>query len=56
MASAARGHARGATALRDLVERKGPLAGAGMGRAQGHVAQVLRGPAPARAINTDHET
>ncbi len=56
MAPGAPGHARGARALRDLVESKGPLTGAGMGCAQGHVAQVLRAPAPARAINTDHET
>ena len=55
MAPGARGHARGARALCDLIESKGPLAGAGMGRAQGQVAQVLRGPAPARAIYTDHE-
>ena len=47
----ARGHARGARALRDLVESKGPLTGARMGRAQGHVAQVLRRPAPAGTVN-----
>ena len=52
MASGARGHARGARALRDLVESKGPLTGAGVGGAQGDVAQVLRGPAPARIVNT----
>src|SRR3982750_270017 len=51
MAPGARGHAGGARALRDLVESKGPLTGAGMARAQGHVAQVLRGPTPARIIN-----
>ena len=51
MAPGARRHARGARALRDLVESKGPLTGAGMGRAQGHVAQVLRRPAPAGTVN-----
>ena len=51
MASGARGHARGARALRDVVEGEGSLAGARMGRAQSHVAQVLRCPAPARIIN-----
>ena len=51
MAPGARGHTRGARALRDLVERKGPLTGAGMARAQGHMAQVLRGPAPAGTVN-----
>jgi len=40
-----------ARALRDLVESKGPLTGAGMGRAQGQVAQILRGPTPACAVN-----
>ena len=51
MAPGARGHARGARALRDLIKSKGPLTGAGVGRAQGDVAQVLRGPTPARAVN-----
>ena len=56
MAPGARGHARGARALRALIKSKGPLAGAGMERAQGDVAQVLRGPAPARTVNPCHET
>ena len=51
MAPGARGHARGARALRDLIESKGPLAGAGMRRAQGQVAQILRGATPACAVN-----
>ena len=51
MAPGARGHTRGARALRDLIKSKGPLTGAGMGRAQGDVAQVLRGPAPAGTVN-----
>ena len=51
MAPGARGHARGARALCDLIESKGPLTGAGMGRAQGDVAHILRGPTPARIIN-----
>ena len=40
----------------ELRESKGPLARAGMECAQGHVAQVLRCPAPARIINVSHET
>jgi hypothetical protein len=51
MASSARGHARGATALRDLVEGERALAGAGMRRAHRQVAQVLGCPTPARIIN-----
>ena len=51
MASGARGHARGAIALGDLKEGERALAGASMGRAQGQVAQVLRGPTPACAVN-----
>src|SRR5689334_16148155 len=51
MAPGARGHTRGARALCDLIESKGPLTGAGMGRAQGDVAHILRGPTPARIIN-----
>jgi len=50
------GHLGGAAALGDVKQSKRPLAGAGMGCAQGQVAQVLRRLAPARAINTDHET
>ena len=45
------GHLRGATVLGDVKEGEGPLAGAGMGRAQGQVAQVLRCLPPARVIN-----
>jgi hypothetical protein len=37
--------------VRDLVESKGSLAGAGMRRAHRQVAQVLRRPTPARAVN-----
>jgi len=52
----AQGHLRGAAVLGDVKQSKGPLAGAGMGCAQGQMTQVLRRLAPARAINTDHQT
>jgi hypothetical protein len=46
------GHLRGAAVLSDVKQSQRPLAGAGVGRAQGQVAQVLRCLTPARAINT----
>jgi hypothetical protein len=46
------GHLGGAAVLGDVKEGEGPLAGAGMRRAQGKVAQVLRCLTPARVINT----
>ena len=52
MAPDARGHARGARALCDLIESKGPLAGAGMRCTQSQVTQVLWRLTPARIINT----
>src|SRR6185369_1963464 len=52
MASGARGQARGAPALRDLEESKRPLAGAGVGCAQGQMTQVLRRLTPACIVNT----
>ena len=50
------GHLGGAAVLGDVKEGERPLAGAGMGCAQGEVTQVLRRLTPARAINTDHQT
>jgi hypothetical protein len=50
------GHRRGAAVLGDVKQSQRALAGAGMGCAQGQVAQVLRCLTPARAINTDHQT
>ena len=46
------GHLRGAAVLGDVKQSKRPLAGAGMRRIQGQVAQVLRCLTPARVINT----
>jgi hypothetical protein len=46
----------GAAVLGDVKQSQRPLAGAGVWRAQGQVAQVLRCLTPARAINTDHQT
>ena len=52
MASGARGQARGAAALRDVKQSERPLAGAGMGCAQGQMTQVLRRLTPACIVNT----
>jgi hypothetical protein len=46
------GDLRGAAVLRDVKQSQRPLAGAGVGRAQSQVPQVLRCLTPARAINT----
>src|SRR3954454_2812380 len=48
----AQGHLGGAAVLGDVKEGEGPLAGAGMRRIQGHVAQVLRRLTPARVVNS----
>ena len=48
----ARGDLGGAAVLGDVKQSQGPLAGAGMRRIQGQVAQVLRRLTPARIINT----
>ena len=50
------GHLGGAAVLGDVEQSERALAGAGMRRIQGQVAQVLRRLTPARAINMDHET
>ena len=52
----AHGHLGGAAVLGDVEQGERALAGAGMRRIQGHVAQVRRRLTPARAINPDHET
>jgi hypothetical protein len=44
-------HLGGAAVLGDVKQSQRPLAGAGVGRAQGHVAQVLRRLTPARIVN-----
>ena len=46
------GHLGGAAVLGDVKQSQRPLAGAGMRRAQGQGAQVLRCLTPARVINT----
>jgi hypothetical protein len=46
------GHLAGAAVLGDVEQSQRPLAGAGMGGAQGEVTQVVRCLTPARAINT----
>jgi len=51
----AQGHLGGAAVLSDVKQSKGPLAGAGMRRIQGQVAQILWRLTPARVVNTDHE-
>ena len=48
----AHGHLGGAAVLSDVKQGKGPLAGAGMRRIQGQVAQVLRRLTPARIVNS----
>ena len=48
----AQGHLGGAAVLSDVNQSKGPLAGAGMRRIQGQVAQVLRRLTPARVVNS----
>jgi len=50
------GHLGGAAVLGDVKQSQRPLTGAGVGCAQGQMTQVLRCLAPARAINTDHQT
>jgi hypothetical protein len=47
----AQGHLAGAAVLSDVKQSKGPLAGAGMRRIQGQVAQVLWRLTPARIVN-----
>jgi hypothetical protein len=48
----ARGDLGGAAVLGDVKQSPRPLAGAGMGRAQSQMTQVLRCLTPAREINT----
>ena len=51
-AGLSQGHLRGAAVLGDVKQSQRPLTGAGVGRAQGQMTQVLRRPTPARTINS----